>query len=274
MHLLMKNKKKSESAGDMLCSWRKLNRMSQMDLALDVGVSAKHLSFVETGRSRPSRSLILKLAHSLKLPLRHRNAVLTAAGYAPVFGQEPLDGQKMVIIRQALQRMIEKHEPYPAFVINTAYKILMTNSGFDKIIEYFLGENALEKYDNVYRMTFAKDGLRQYIQDWPVIEHFMLGRLREEVISTQNDELFSLYEDISQLVAGNEPANFGIEHSIPIMNLTLIKDTIKASFFTTITTLGTPLDLTAQELRVESLFPADDETKRLLAPGRRASPAP
>ena len=263
MHNLMENRKKNESAGDILRFWRKLNRISQLDLALDVGVSSKHLSFVETGKSQPSRNLILKMAHSLNLPLRHRNAFLKAAGYAAEFGEEPFNGQKMEIVRQALHRMLEKHEPYPAFVVNTGYKILMTNSGFDQIVKFYLGENALKKYDNAYRITFAEDGLRQYIKDWPIIEHFMLGRLWEEVVSTQNDELFGLYEDISQLGTSGDQINFQIDNNLPVMNLTLEKHSMKASFFTTITTLGTPLDLTTQELRIESLFPADEETKKM-----------
>ncbi len=114
--------------------------MSQLDLALEVGVSTKHLSFVETGRSQPSRNLILKMAHSLKLPLRHRNGILKAAGYASEFGEEPFNGEKMEIIRQALQRMLEKHEPYPAFVVNAAYDILMTNSGYEQMIKFLVGE--------------------------------------------------------------------------------------------------------------------------------------
>ena len=249
--------------GDILRFWRKLNRISQLDLALEVGVSSRHLSFVETGKSQPSRNLILKMAHALKLPLRHRNAFLKAAGYASEFGEEQFDSQKMEMVRQALRRMLKRHEPYPALVVNTAYKILMKNSGFDQIVKFFLGENGPEKYDNVYRLTFAEDGLRQYIEDWPVIEHFMLSRLWEEVVTTQNDELFALYEDISHLRTSEDPIDFQIDNNLPIMSLTLEKESMKASFFTTITTLGTPLDLTNQDLRIESLFPADEETKKM-----------
>lgn len=263
MNNLTENLKKRQSAGDILRFWRKLNRISQLDLALDVGISSKHLSFVETGKSQPSRNLILKMAHSLKLPLRHRNAFLKAAGYASEFGEEPFNGQKMDTVREALHRMLEKHEPFPAFVVNTGYKILMTNSGFDQMIKFYVGDNALKKYGNVYRITFAEDGLKQYIKDWPVIEHFMLSRLWEEAVSTQNTELLTMYDEISRSRSMEDPINFQVDNNLPIMSLTLEKNSIKASFFTTITTLGTPLDLTTQELRVESLFPADEETKRL-----------
>jgi transcriptional regulator with XRE-family HTH domain len=262
---LMEIRRKNESAGDLLRFWRKFNRMSQMDMALEIGVSTKHLSFVETGRSKPSRNLILKMAHSLKLPLRHRNAFLKAAGYASEFGEEPFNGKKMEIVRQALQRMLEKHEPYPAFVVNAAYKILMTNSGYEKMIKSLVGEHALKKYDNVYHLTFAEDGLQPYIKDWPGIEQFMLNRLWDEATSTQNNELFSLYEEMSRLRTSDDPIDFQIDNNLPIMSLAFEKDAMKASFFTTITTLGTPLDLTTQELRIESLFPADEGTKALFS---------
>ena len=263
MQKLTQNFKKYQSAGELLRFWRKLNRISQLDLALDVGVSSKHVSFVETGRSHPSRNLVLKLSQALKLPLRHRNAFLNAAGYAAEFGEEPFDSQKMEIVRQALERMLAKHEPYPALVINTAYTILMTNAGFDQTIGLLLGEGALQKFDNLYRMTFATEGLWQYIENWPVVAHFMMTRLWEEVVSTQNEDLLALYNEISGLRTHTESPAYQIDHELPMLSLTLQKDSIKASFFTTVTTLGTPLDLTTQELRIESLFPADDTTRQL-----------
>lgn len=265
MRNIMKIRKKNESVGDLLRYWRKFNRMSQMDLALEVDVSTRHLSFVETGRSKPSRKLALKMAQSLKLPLRHRNSFLKAAGYAPEYGEEPFNGDKMEIVRQALRRMLDKHEPYPAFVVDAAYTILMTNSGFDQIIKNLVGGRVLRKYDNVYHLTFAEDGLRLYIKDWPRIEQFMLNRLWDEAVSTQNSQLFSLYEEISKLRNLQEAMDFQVDDNLPIMSLTFEKDAMEASFFTTITTLGTPLDLTTQELRIESLFPADKETKELFS---------
>lgn len=263
MENLLKFGKMQESVGEMLRFWRQLNRKSQMDLALDVDISSRHLSFVETGKSKPSRNLVLKIAHSLKLPLRHRNAFLLAAGYAPEFEEEPFDGQKMEIVRDALHRMLEKHEPYPAFVVNTGYKILMTNSGYDQMIKYYAGENAFKKYDNAIRILFYEDGLRPYVKDWQAIEHFLLARLWEEVVSTQNSKLIALYKEIVQLRTNNGPIDFKIDNNLPVMSLVLEKDSQKARFFTTITTLGTPLDLTTQELRIELLFPSDEATKQL-----------
>jgi transcriptional regulator with XRE-family HTH domain len=263
MRNLMKSEKKQESVGEMLRFWRQLNRVSQMDLALDIDISPKHLSFVETGKSKPSRNLVLKITHSLKLPFRQRNAFLIAAGYAPEFEEQPFDGQKMEIVRGALRHMMEKHEPYPAFVVNTGYKILMKNSGYNKIVKIYAGENALKKYDNAMRILFSEDGLRNYVKGWPTVEQFLLARLWEEVVLTQDDELIALYKGISQLRTSNDPINIQIDNNLPIMSLILEKNSKTASFFTMITTLGTPLDLTTQELRIEFLYPTDEETKQL-----------
>lgn len=265
MQFLKMSSEKNPSVGDMLRFWRKLNKISQMDLALDIGVSAKHLSFVETGRSKPSHNLVLKIVQALKLPLRHRNSFLKAAGYAAMFSEEPFDGQKLEIIRHALERTLEKHEPYPAFVINAAYKVLMVNSGCEKLIEFFAGKPALKKYDNIYHLTFAEDGLRPYIKDWSGIKQFMLNRLLDEAVSTQNAELSTLYEEIKELDKDSSLMDFQVDDNLPILSLTFEKGTMQASFFTTVATLGSPIDLTAQELRIESLFPVDKNTIELFS---------
>jgi hypothetical protein len=139
----------------------------------------------------------------------------------------------------------------------------MTNSGYDQMVAFFGGENALTKYDNAIRILFSEDGLRPYVKDWPAIEQFLLARLWEEVVSTQNSELVALYQEIKRLATSKSPVHFEMDSNLPVMSLVLEKKAEKASFFTTITTLGTPLDLTTQELRIELLFPSDDATKRM-----------
>jgi transcriptional regulator with XRE-family HTH domain len=234
-----------------------------MDLALDAGISPRHLSFVETGRALPSRRLLLLLSQELKLPLRHRNTLLTAAGYAPEFGQEPLNGRKMEVVRQALQRVMDKHEPFPAFVVDTGYDILMTNAGFEQLVRFFAGAHALKRYRNLYRLVFAKDGLGPWIRDRQAMEGFLLARLREEAASTRHEGLMALHREISQEGSGGSPDDLGPDTSLPILSLTLEKAAVKASLFSMMTTLGTPLDMTAQELRIETFFPADEETRNL-----------
>jgi len=258
-----KNNKKLETPGDFLRFWRNINRISQMNLALDAGISPRHLSFVETGRSMPSRELILKLSQALNLPLRHRNVFLNTAGFSSEYSEEPLESANMTIIRQALKYMLDKHEPYPAFVINTSYKILMMNKGFEQFIHFYIGENALKKYNNAMMLLFADDGLKKHIKEWSGMEIFLLSRIWEEIILTQNSELIILYGEISSLKECKSFHPSKIESSLPVLSMTLEKNSIEASFFTTVTTLGTPLDLTAQELRIESLFPADERTKNM-----------
>ncbi len=253
----------TETVGDMLKFWRNLQRMSQMDLALDADISTRHLSFVETGRSKPSRELLLTLSRVLRLPLRHINGLLNAAGYAPEFRETPFFDEQMALIRQALTRILEKHDPYPALVLNRAYRILMTNRGYENILRHFLGADALTRFDNVYRLIFAQNGLRPYIRDWEQIEQFMLSRLWDEAVTTQHAPLFELYNEITVQKSSNQAIEYRAEIHLPMLSMTIEKDGIVARLFSTITTLGTPLDLTTQELRIESLFPADRETELL-----------
>ena len=263
MENMIDSSKKSASVGDVLRFWRKLQKRSQMDLAYETGISPKHLSFVENGRSQPSRNLILRLASSLQLPFRHSNNLLTVAGYSSEFSEEPFSSENMGLIRMAQERMIKSHEPFPAFVINSEYTLLMKNAGYTQLVERLVGEEVANKYDNVYRMMFAEDGLCQYVVDWENIQKFVLGRLWEEAVITQNQRLISLYEEIAPDSNQKYPSRSDQDSGLPVMILTFEKDGVRASFFTTITTLGTPLDLTTQELRIESLFPADDQTIRL-----------
>lgn len=139
----------------------------------------------------------------------------------------------------------------------------MMNAGFEKVISFFVGKDGLRKYDNIYRLIFDKDGLKPYIKDWKVIQRFLLTRLMEEAISNQNEKLNELYNQISASEESKDQIEFKIDNSLPIMSITLEKNSVIAGFFSTITTLKTPLDVTTQELRIESLFPIDRKTKRL-----------
>jgi transcriptional regulator with XRE-family HTH domain len=250
--------------GEILRYWRGRKKMSQMDLALSVDVSTRHLSFVETGRSRPSRDLVLRLGQALELPLRQCNALLGAAGYAAEYGHTPLEAEQMVVVRRTLRRLLDSHAPYPALVLDSAYEILMTNAAFDRIITWFAGEAALVKYTNIYRLTFAEDGLRGAFRDWPLVAQFMLTRLLGEALATQEAALFKLHAELCDHQGSENPMDSALDQNLPIFSFTLERGGLAASFFSTITTFGTPLDVTAQELRIESIFPADPATQRLL----------
>jgi transcriptional regulator with XRE-family HTH domain len=264
VHASAKKAAGPRSVGEILRYWRGRKKMSQMELALTVDVSTRHLSFVETGRSRPSRELVLRLGAALDLPLRQCNTLLTAAGYAAKFSHTPLDGEEMALVQETLHRLLSTHEPYPALVVDSDYEILMSNTAFDLVVARFGGEKALKRFTNIYRLTFSVDGLRDAFWDWPVVEQFLLARLLGEAVATQHQGLFDLHAEMAALGSGQSPADIPIDQGLPILSFTLRKGGISASFFSTITTFGTPLDVTAQELRIESLFPADEATRQWL----------
>lgn len=253
----------SSPAGDIVRHWRLLRNKSQMDLALDVNVSTRHLSFVETGRAQPGRALLLEIAAALGLPLRQRNALLLAAGYAPEFAVTALDAAQMALVNEALQRILAQHEPFPAVVFDAEYDIVMTNQGYARAVTALAGAEALQKYSNMYRLTFAEDGLRPYVEDWPVFERMMLARLLGEAVSTQNPALKRLYDDLAPPNLQDEHGHAHLDSSLPVVQLTLRKGPFRAAFFSTITTFGAPLDVTTQELHIESMFPADAETRQM-----------
>lgn len=250
------------SLGDALRQWRRIRRLSQMDLALEAEISARHLSFIETGRSQPSREVVLQLAAALQMPYRHRNSLLLAAGFAPEFSASSLEQDHMAPVRYALVRHLQQHEPYPAVVVNPAYDILMANEGFKKTVSWFAGPDILEKYPNMARLTFAEDGLRPYLTCWPFMRDQLLARLREEALLAQNDAIWQLIRELEALEPDAAPTPPDMSAGLPMMNLELVRDGRAYRYFSTITSFGTPLDATVQELRLESLFPADEATRQ------------
>lgn len=247
--------------GEALRQWRGLRRVSQMDLALEAGISPRHLSFIETGRTQPSREVVLQLAGALRLPYRHQNSLLLAAGYAPQFSASRLGEGQMAVVRQAVARHLQQHEPYPAVAVNQAYDILQANEGFRRTMGGLVGPAVLDKYPNVLRLTFAADGLRPFITCWPLLRDAMLLRLREEALMAQDPAIWALLEELQTLATEDEEAPPDRYAGLPVMYLELEKDGRSLRFFSTITTFGTPLDATVQELRLESFFPADAETQ-------------
>ncbi len=250
--------------GDMLRFWRKHCRISQMDLALDVGVSSRHLSFVETEKSQPSRELVVSIGQALRLPYRQQNMLLVAAGYAPLFKESPLDGDALKFVGQALRRLLKNHNPYPALVINNRYEILLHNSGYEQFICSFLGSKAIQKFDNALTLFYAEDGLKPFVKNWQVVAPMLLSRVKEEAVSLQDKELLTMVTEIADshfAFFKHEQLNYGL----PMLTLELEKDGLLGRFFTTIATIGTPLDLTTQEVRLEMLYPADEATQSLFS---------
>jgi transcriptional regulator with XRE-family HTH domain len=255
----------SLSTGSILRHWRKMRHLSQMDLAGMVNISPRHLSFVETGRARASSDLLLDLAQALQLPYRHANTLLMTAGYAPRYSSWSWADEPGSMIHAALEHMLAQHEPYPSVVSNRTYDIVAMNDGYRNALTWLLGETGLRRYHNIYRLTFARDGLRPFISNWERVERLLLKRLREEALHYQNADLLQLYE-ACRVEAGDAAPQAAMEHltieqPLPVVTLTLRKDDVELEFFSAITTFGTAIDVTLQELKIESLFPANTQTR-------------
>lgn len=251
--------------GALLRQWRESRRFSQLDLALQADVSSKHVSFLETGRNRPSREMILRLTQALDIPLRDRNALLHAAGFAAVFTESALATPFIGEAEEALMRILEKQEPYPAIVLDAEWRLIRQNRSADAMASMFLpggpatGANALE-------LLFSPDGLQPSVVNWPELSAMLLMRLWRDAIapgaSKQQGELFETLVSMPSTPADWRSLAAGLP-SGPTVNMVLHKDGKEYSFFTTITTFGTAQDITLSELRIESYFPSDDATRAL-----------
>jgi transcriptional regulator with XRE-family HTH domain len=255
--------------GELLRRWRVARSLSQLALAVETEVSARHLSFLETGRALPSREMVLRLAAVLDVPLRERNALLTAAGYAPIYRESALGAPELDQVRRALDFMLARQEPYPALVVDRLWNILRQNEGAGRVIGLFLDPGAAIEVPgppNVVRMTFHPRGLRPYVENWETVAGPLMQQLHREAAGGVSDEgARGLLDEI--LAYPGVPARWRTPDpaalSTPVLPLALRRAAVTARFFTTITTLGTPNDITLQELRVESFFPADRATEDL-----------
>lgn len=267
------------AVGDLLRDWRTRRRRSQMDLAIDVGVSTRHLSFVETGRSRPSPELVLAIAHHLDVPLRERNGLLLAAGYAPRFSQMSLDDPAMDHVRASIQRMLDAHDPYPGAVVDRQWNIAMVNRA-GQMLAQGLPAHVLGPPLNVYRLCLHPDGLARRTTNFVDWATYLLGQLRRSIVLTGDPSLTALLDEVSSYpnVVQIAPlvAVSGREEAPLLVPFQLATPLGELSLFTTLTTFGTPLDVTLDELAIELFFPADDrsdEMLRLMSLGRDGIPS-
>jgi transcriptional regulator with XRE-family HTH domain len=246
----------ASGVGPLLREWRSRRRLSQLDLALEAGVSARHLSFVETGRSRPSAEMVLHLAEDLEVPLRERNRMLLAAGYAPVFEQHDLDDPEMTPVREALQQILDGHDPYPAVVVDGSWEMIAANRAVALMIEDVPSE-LLAPPLNVLRVSLHPDGLAPRIVNLAEWRGHLLDRLARQIALTGNEALKTLEDELRGYPGGEESRGAGNELAVP---LRLRSDTGELAFISTITTFGTAVEVTASELSIESFFPADRAT--------------
>lgn len=250
--------------GDQLRQWRERRRLSQMDLALQAEVSTRHLSFVETGRSKPSREMILRLAEQLDLPLRERNHLLLAGGYAPIYAESALDSPHMAAARDAVRQLLTSHEPYPAVVVDRSWNLVDANASIglftDACAPWLLAPPA-----NALRITLHPEGMAPHIVNLGEWRAHLLGRVRRQVGLTRDPELSELYEELRKLPCDQPEPDVEVPGPGSIfVPLRVRHEDRELSFFSTVATFGTPLDITVAELAIESFFPADEETRDFL----------
>jgi transcriptional regulator with XRE-family HTH domain len=249
-------------AGPLLREWRLRRRLSQLDLSLTSAVSARHLSFVETGRSKPSRELLLHLAERLEMPLRERNRLLLAAGYAPAYSERPLDSAEMAPVRGALERFLAAHEPYPALVVDRRWNLVLANDALGFLTEG-ISPWLLEPPANALRATLHPEGMAPHILNFEEWSSHLVQRLRREVALTGDEALEELLEEVLSFPGVHEQPRHGPAEEL-VLPLQLRHGDARFSFFGTITTFGTPADVTLAELSLEAFYPADAETAAAL----------
>jgi transcriptional regulator with XRE-family HTH domain len=259
------------TVGRLLRGWRDARRLSQMELSLEADVSTRHLSFVETGRAQPSRELIVRLAEHLDVPLRERNELLLAAGFAPAYPSGDLDDERMRSVRDAVRQVLTGHEPYPALVVDRHWEMLDANGSVALLLEG-VHPSQLQPPVNVLRLALHPDGVAPRIVNLGEWRAHLLARLRRQVVATHDPQLTTLLNELRGYPCDQpEPA---VELPGPgeiVVPLRLEHGDGELRFMSIVSTFGTPLDITVQELSIEAFFPADAATAAALraTPGSR-----
>ncbi|MEW9306863.1 helix-turn-helix transcriptional regulator [Labrys neptuniae] len=252
--------------GALLRHWRDLRRKSQLELSFDTGVSQRHLSFIEVGRTVPSRQMLIDLATALDMPLRDRNTLLLAGGYAPIYRDGAWDGVEMRSITKALERMLYQHEPFPALVMDRYWNVLMTNRSAPRLFSRFTDLSVRKAPRNLLHLVFDPNGLRPFIADWPAVARSLIQRVHREavgrIIDDKVKELLAAllaYPDVEP--AWTSPEAASPLAAMPVIPIGLVKDGRVLDYFSMVTTVGTPQAVAAQELRIECMFPADEASE-------------
>lgn len=247
------------TVGELLRQWRQRRRLSQLDLAIAADVSARHVSLVETGRSRPSAGMVLRLADQLDVPLRERNRLLLAAGFAPRYPERPLDGDALSAARDAVGRVLSAHEPYPALVFDRRWNILMTNRAVDR---FFAGvaPDLLRPPVNLVRLGLHPRGLASLVVNLADVRAMFRARIRRQLAVVPDPELTALYEELLAPGLDGEAGESMEPESDVVIPMVVRLDGRELRLFSTITTFGTPMDITLAEVAVESYYPADAES--------------
>lgn len=252
--------------GPLLRAWREQRRVSQLELALRADSSARHISFIETGRSRPSEEMVLRLAEHLDVPVRERNALLLAAGYAPRYPETPLDDPALDALRAGMERLIQGYEPYPAVVVDAMYDVQAANRGILMLLDG-IPEHLLEPPLNAMRLTLHPEGLAPRIRNLREWRGHLLAQMDRQIALRRSEPLRKLYEEVvaypvpEETSGGGEPAEPVPYFALPMR---IEHDGRVLSFISSISTFNTPMDVTVAELAVETFLPADPATVKYL----------
>ncbi|WP_055612171.1 helix-turn-helix domain-containing protein [Streptomyces phaeochromogenes] len=265
-----------KGVGPLLRGWREQRRVSQLELALRADSSARHISFVETGRSRPSEEMVLRLAEHLDVPVRDRNALLLAAGYAPRYPETPLDDPALDALREGVERLIQGYEPYPAFVVDATYNVVAANRGIAMLLDT-VPEHLLAPPLNAMRLTLHPEGLAPRIRNLREWRGHLLAQMERDIALRRSEPLRALYEEVAAYPypaegspgIENESENESDEgpgETVPYFALPMQieHDGRVLSFISSISTFNTPMDVTVAELAIETLLPADPATVKYL----------
>jgi transcriptional regulator with XRE-family HTH domain len=247
------------TVGRVLRRWRAARGMSQLDLALRAGFSARHVSFIETGRSQPSRQALLALADSLDVPLRERNTLLEAGGFADAYRETPLDAETMAPIRGMLRFILDRHAPYAALVLDRHSTCVMSNAPADRLLALVVDPSIVTPNANHLRMAFHPLGARRFIVNWPEVGRHLLERAERELAAPGDPAAAALLDELRGY-AGASPRTAPSLAGDLLLPIHIRRGDIELRLFSGIMTLGTPRDITLQELRVETFFPADAES--------------
>jgi transcriptional regulator with XRE-family HTH domain len=243
--------------------WRRKRGLSQLKLAMTAACSQRHISFLELGRTRPSREMVLRLSGALDLPLRQSNELLLAAGFAPLWAETDLGAAALAPIREALDYILAQQEPFPAFVVDRRWNLLQANRGAVAMVEFLVGPIKPGTAINLADALVAPDVLRPHLMNWSEVVRYFVRSVEADAAADATPETSALldrllgYKDVRATIAQVSP----VGPESPVLPMHFEKGRTKLRLFTTIATLGTPQDITLQELRIESFFPIDEETR-------------
>ncbi|WP_186785486.1 helix-turn-helix domain-containing protein [Streptomyces misionensis] len=254
-----------KGVGPLLRAWRERRRLSQLELALRADSSARHISFVETGRSRPSEEMVLRLAEHLDVPVRERNALLLAAGYAPRYPETPLDDPALDALRDGMERLIQGYEPYPALVVDAGYTVVAANRGIAMLLEG-VPEELLRPAPNAMRLTLHPEGLAPRIRNLREWRGHLLAQMERQLALHRSDQLRALYEEVTAYPVPEDAPGEEPDEPVPYFALPMrIEHEGRVlSFVSSISTFNTPMDITVAELAIETFLPADAATTKYL----------